>query len=259
MIFFSACNVNQGNTDQQGKPMTEKALKKSVEEFVYPLPTPFELVSTMKNIGAEYVFEQLNPSENADNYFTEKEKALNLGIYLSDMSYSVIFNKNTETKMFMKTAKYLLNDLGVGINFENYLQEDMNEAFKNKDTIIKRVTSTLFETYSFLNEKNKPELAVLIVAGSWIEGLYLSTHTMEFTQWPMHSSAKLQMLMQQKESLDKLLELMKAYEQSTDVASIYKQLEQIQSIYYNMGDSLEAQEFNNLLVTIEGIRENIVK
>ena len=78
---------------------------KAVKEIFYSLPSPLETAMILKQAGAKYNEELMNPTENTSNYVTNKSMALNLGIYTTDLSYASLFDQTQATINYMNAAK----------------------------------------------------------------------------------------------------------------------------------------------------------
>ena len=96
IIGLIACT---SRTDKTGSKELEAAesdtLKDAVIESIsgYPLPTAFEITNMLNEAGAPYILSISNPASNAGNYFTQVEKAINLGVYGADLSYASTYDE----------------------------------------------------------------------------------------------------------------------------------------------------------------------
>jgi len=68
------------------KPVAKEVIKSGLKEFVYPLPTSFEVIEMINDLEIGYDIGVSNLTENADKYFIEAKKAINLGIYGADLA-----------------------------------------------------------------------------------------------------------------------------------------------------------------------------
>ena len=77
----------------------------TAKKIFYSLPSPLETATLIKSAGAEYNEELLNKTANADNYTTIKKRALNLGIYTTDLSYASLFEQSQTSLNYMNASK----------------------------------------------------------------------------------------------------------------------------------------------------------
>lgn len=259
-LIFTGCksvsSEKEGNANgQTDETVNKEEIEKSVEQIIQSLPSPFGLAEMLNDIGATYVGENLNSTENIDNYFTEKSKALNLGVYGTDLGYTTIYEKKQETREYFKAVKELLDEIKVEVDYEYLIDESQKERLENKDTAVAIITNTFFEVYDFLNKNNTPELSVLMAAGSWIEGLYIATHISDET---FDNLEMVKIIYDQSKSLESLLKLMATFEADEDINEIEGELTELQTLYQATEGSLSKEDLQTFKTKIEALRTKIV-
>ena len=259
LIAFGCKSVSsekEGEAGSQSEEMVNKEeVEKSVEQIIQSLPSPFGLAEMLNDIGAVYVGENLNSTENISKYFTEKAKALNLGVYGTDLGYTTIYEKKQETREYFKVVKELLDEVKVEVDYGYLIDESQKERLENKDTAVAIITNTFFEVYDFLNKNNSPELSALMAAGSWIEGLYIATHISEDT----HNNLEMvQIIYDQSKSLDNLLKLMANFETDEDIKEIKADLSELKTLYESTEGSLSQEELQAIKGKIKALRTKII-
>ena len=95
VMFVVSCGSRQAKEAENSSVTPKEEVFKSVTK--YPIPTAFEVIKLINNAGATYILSLSNPVENVDKYFTEKSKAINLGIYGADLSYASTYQMKQET------------------------------------------------------------------------------------------------------------------------------------------------------------------
>ena len=123
MVF--ACS--SGKTTEEQEFMagldTTKTLGPSISEEVINdilqrIPAPLEISVLLKESGKQYNASFLNPTDNLARYNTNYKKALNLGIYGTDLGYTNIYEQNNDGIKYMATIKELavyVHGLGGGL------------------------------------------------------------------------------------------------------------------------------------------------
>ena len=99
----------------------------TAKRIFYSLPSPLETAMLIKNAGAEYNEELMNPISNTSKYITSRSKALNLGIYSTDLSYASLFDQSQATLDYIGAAK----EMADGLNILDAIDE---ATVKNKST-----------------------------------------------------------------------------------------------------------------------------
>ena len=82
-------------------------------------------------------------------------------------------------------------------------------------------------------------LARLVVCGSWIEGIYITTNIANTSR---DNTEFLEILANQKNSLNRLVNLMEPVKDREDVNGIFKGLFDIQDIYEDVGDKMTEEQ-----------------
>ncbi len=260
-IFVVTGCKQRTSTSQAGESATDSSalnmqeVKSDVQDIVYPLPAPFELSQQLDRAGASYVGNVLNPVSNADKYFTEKSKALALGVYGADLAYAGTYNNAKDINKYSGVLKSLVDDLGINVKYTDYFNDDSREKLNNKDTLVKVVSNVFYDTYTFLNKKSDPALAALVVSGTWVEGLYIATH---ITKDTYNNNEMVKLIYDQSKSLEKVISLLDKFENNEMVAGISGALKKLKAMYDETNGSLTKEQLDTITKTIETIRSSIV-
>ena len=258
-INFTGCkpvNKKANKETQTVKPLLKKAIAKEVKDVVYPLPTTFELTSMLNRIGADYILGISNSTENADKYFTEKARALNLGIYSADLSYASTYHRKQETMLFLKASKKIIDNLEITSAFNETLVSDVEKNLDKKDELVKIITNSFYETYAFLNKNGKANLSLFVVSGSFIEGLYIATHISENT---FANAEIVKVIFDQKDSLERLLKVLKAEAQDPNIASLIADFTTLKASYDKIQGTMTKVQLDEITASIVKLRDAIVK
>ncbi|HEX8531399.1 MAG TPA: hypothetical protein VF646_15315, partial [Cytophagales bacterium] len=144
------------------------------------LPPTSEVPALLQLSGADFNPTLVNAAAKSSGYTTTTDKAaLNLGIYASDIGYLSVYDKTQDVITYLKSAEKLANHLGLNNTFGTEMQQRFQKNVNNKDSLVKIVDETMNYVNSFLKEGNRDATAALIVTGSFVEGLYLSTGLIE--------------------------------------------------------------------------------
>lgn len=226
-FFVVACN-NSGKKKSDSSTMDKTEVKAELEEVAYPLPSPFEMTKMINDIEATYIIGISNDPEAFKRYLTVKKQGLNLGVYSSDMAYSATYNRNEKTQEYLNTLKELVKALDLTGAIKSDMPERIEASLENKEESVNVITDLFYDTYSYMNKNNNTELSYLILAGTWIEGMYLVTNISENT---MENLDILKVIVKQEQSLKKIIELMAAYKDTEMSKDVYDALQGINVIY----------------------------
>ncbi len=253
VAFLTSCNSRQQSSDKVNK----KEVEKDVKEVVYPLPTAFELTEMLNRIGAAYIFSLSNPADNVNKYLTEKNQALNLGVYGADLSYVSTYRQRQETMNYMKASKVLIEELNISAAIDPEIIDKIEQSGDDKEKLIKIITNSFYSTYNYLQKNDRGGVSTIIMAGSWIEGLYIATHISENTY---NNVEMVKIILDQKKSLDKLLGLLSKNANNPDVKAVYDDLMPMKKIYDSIQEkAITESQLNSIKEEVRKLRNKIIE
>jgi len=255
VLMFTACNSKKAKKDKAPEIKKEN-VEKEVREFVYPLPTTFEVAEMLNRIEAAYILSLSNPAGNAEKYLTEKAQAINLGIYSADLSYASTYNQQQETLDFMNASKTLIDKLDISPALDSKLLEAIENNLDNKDELVSVISNSFYNTYEYLNKNDRAPVSLLVISGSWVEALYIACHISEET---FSNKEMVAIIMKQKEPLNKLMTMLEVHAANEDVKSTIDDLKILQEIYNSVdAGSITMEQLEAIEKNIAVLREKYV-
>ncbi len=175
----------------------------------------------------EYNGDLLNNPKFVNKYNTEFAKAINLGIYGSDLSISSSFDQTQESMVFLKCVNVLAQSIGVSGAFDARLFERVEANNNNKDSVVEIVTEAFRKVDEILKYNNRPATSAIILSGCWIEGLYVSCNmAMEVNQ-----EGIIKTIIQQRESLRHLNVMLDSVELEGEGANVREELKKLYTTF----------------------------
>lgn len=224
-----------GDTD----PVEDNTITEAIDDALTPqraekaqqvfrtVPSPMETATIFENAGANYDAKHANPVENVNKYVTNVQKAINLGVYGADLSYANIFDQSQASMLYMNCSKKMADGLGVSAAFNAETLERMEKNMNNRDSLMLIINDAFWVADGYLKENGQDNLSSLIIAGGWIEGLYLGTQSLK-KETP--DKELMQKIAEQKYSVNNLMELLGTYNDK-DVAKMALQLSEIKAVF----------------------------
>jgi hypothetical protein len=212
LALFSACGGDQPPQEglqvdnSQDSSLVANRIRKTKNIF-YNIPSPMETAALLKKAGADYNAKVLNDVKNVDKYTAASKQALNLGVYGADLSYSSVFNHNQESMFYVSCSKKLADRLGVSSAFNDSTLEALEQNQNDRDALLDIISSTYWNVDAYLKENGRDNISALMIAGGWIEGLYIATQVTKTND----SDELRQRIAEQKLSLNDLIELLNSY------------------------------------------------
>ncbi len=264
---LTSCGSSSSDKDKNAKEFSEadQTLKQQIEEVVYNIPSPSEIPYLLQATGAEFNQSLLSDRSKVDQYASRHDKAaLNLGVYAADIGYLSSYDKSQEAIDYLGSCKTLADNLNIIGSFDVEVLKRFEANISNKDSLTHLLDQTIHKTESFLKDDNRNKLSSLIVAGSFIEGLYISTGVVK--SYPKNILADdkrnlvltplMRVILEQKKSVAELLKMLSAVEQTDPVTAIVAELTNLEKAYVAL--NIEEQIKNNradLVLTDKNLEE----
>jgi hypothetical protein len=233
--FFYSCGSNEtaGDTEKADTasiaPQEIKKISGKAQNIFYSIPSPIELAQLIHKAGAKYNKDLLNSIDNLSKYNSNNSKALNLGIYGADLSYTSVFDNNTtESILYLKCTRKLAESLGVGNAFDDKTIERMQANSGKKDSMLSIISDSYMSTDEMLKESQRENASALVIAGGFIEGIYLGTQLAKASK---NNTDIINRIAEQKGTLDNVINLLSPNEEETGVASILTDIKALQTIF----------------------------
>ena len=257
LIVFSGCDRSQKKQNTVNDKTGEDAPLEDVAKELsgYPIPTSYDITDHIYQAGAAYQVSLPNGPEKAGEYITQRDKVLNLGVYAADLCYATTYKMKQGTINYLEASKTLIDDLGISTTFNISFAERIEQNIDNRDSLIAVVEESFDDTWNYLVENEQDVLARLVVCGSWIEGVYITTNV---ALDALDNTAILEALARQKNSLHELVNLLKPVKDVDEVSNLYKALFEIGEFYEGVGDIMTDEQLKILEELISTLRASIV-
>lgn len=261
ILSFSGLNSckNKGEKAKTGEKDLEieqvQTLEQEIEKNVYPLPTSAEVIKMLSELEVGYIMGIANPVANARKYLTSSGKAINMGVFGADLSYATLYNIQQEVLNYLDAIRSLSNELNMSQIYDENLYDRIRKNFDNREELVNILTEAFDKTYAYLAENDQQSLALLVVGGAWVEGMYLTTHVSEAAYQVAGIS---RVLLEQKESFDLFIDLTEPYLTDQNIKEFVDKLEPIKKVYEGLTTSLNNQNIIDITKAIESIRGQLI-
>jgi hypothetical protein len=233
-----SCSNNSSNQEKKANEAVADTITKTIsispetKNLLYQFPTPFEVTQMLIKAKAGFIFDITNPPANVGKYSTEHAKALNLGVYSADLSYSATFNRNDETSKFLECTSKLADELGIAGVYDQSLMDKVKKFGNNKDSLVGLVSKIFASTNTFLSKNDRNQVAVLIATGTFVESLYIAA---ELNVVAKDNTKIATIIADQKDNLDKLLTILDAYKDDKPMVKLHEDVGHLKAIFTDYG------------------------
>ncbi len=249
----------KGKSESKSKPVQNveklQSITKEIQESVYPLPTSAEVIKMLTELEVGYIIGISNSVKSADSYFTSKSRAINLGIYGADLSYATLYNMQQDVINYLDAIRKLAGELNMAKVYDESLYESIKDNFDNRDELVNVLTGAFNDTYSYLSENDQQALALLVVGGAWVEGMYLTTNVSESVY---HVKGIVEVLLEQKRSFELFLDVARPYSDNVMIKELLETLKPLSEIYSHIDSSLSLKNVEDITKAVAIAREKLV-
>lgn len=237
-ILIFGCNNNQSNENKKDSAADNtKASVVKINNSIFSVPSPIQTALLIKKSGVAFKKDILNPTDKAEHYTTSFAKAVNVGLYGADLGYTAIYDQKQVAFSYMKATKSLADELGISDAFNNDLLDRFNRNMGNKDSLLSLISVAYRTTNAYLKNNEQNDICGLIVAGGWIESLYLAT---EIYNLSSNEDIKTR-IAEQKTSLKSVINILSPYNDKPEYAALVTSLRALETLYNDVS-------FNNTYV-----------
>jgi hypothetical protein len=188
LTLLVACSSNKPSAEQEvlqqldttkteGPTISEEV----IGDILQQIPSPLEISVLLKESGKKYNAGYLNSADNTSRYNSSFKKALNLGIYGTDLGYTNIYEQNQDGVKYMASIKELADDLSIGQFFEIETIGRLATNSKNLDSLLLITTQNFNSINHYLQTQSRANLSVLLLIGGWMEALHITCEVAQLT------------------------------------------------------------------------------
>jgi hypothetical protein len=242
-ILFLALVVAVMASCSSGKKPDEKAFLNSLDSakskaptideevigsILQQIPSPLEISVLLKESGTKYDVGLLNSSDNLSKYNSNYKKALNLGIYGTDLGYTNIFEQNQDGIKYLTSIKSLADGLNIGQFFDIETIGHLATNSNNLDSLLLITTQNFNSINHYLQTQSRSNLSVLLLTGGWIEAMQVTCQVA--AKNPKNKDLR-ETIGAQKIILEQIVLLFSFYKDDENMASLLKDLETLKAAF----------------------------
>lgn len=236
-LVLNSCNGSKDEldyTDENAIFVGLDSQKISAQNVFNTISSRYTILELKRQSEAEYNVQFLNNPDDVNTYSLESSKALNLGVYGADLNVASIYDQTQETMLFFKCVSILAKSIGVSNSFDENMGDRMIANQENRDSTLSIISQAFKSADITLRKNSRPGTSSLLIAGAWIEGLYVACQTAKETK----SEAIVKEIFNQKESLTNLIDLLKSSKVANEADYIITDLQTLKTIIDEKNDEV---------------------
>ncbi|MBN2663386.1 MAG: hypothetical protein JXR68_07025 [Bacteroidales bacterium] len=235
-IIVISCNEevdnNTNKPDTSNTPIIPGLVK--VRNKVFSVPSPIQASILVKDLNIPFYKDFLNSPDNYVKYLTTFKQSVNIGVYGANLGNLFIYDQLSESAHYFTVIKKLAEQVGVLNSLNHSIFDRIENNSNNKDSLIFLMSDIFKDIDSYLLENDQEQIGVLIIAGGWIEGLYLLTKISAVSDNPEVNLR----IGEQKSPLNNIIDLLQPYYNSgnTDLDYLIEKLVDLSIVFEGVED-----------------------
>ena len=196
------------------------------------------MAAIIKGLKIPFNRDYIANTKDMNNLNTSFQKGCGLGIYGADLGYINMYERTSLVINHITTIKSLADGIQVGQFFDFNSLSRIATNRENIDSLLLISQQSFNRIDSYLRETNRAHLSVVIIAGVWIEGLYIASRVAEDAKHPRIDET----IGEQKVIMSSLMLLLNNYKGDPNVAKLISDFEEIQALYKDVRITYEYGE-----------------
>ncbi len=217
IVTFLILHQNSTKIDEiAAEESTESSIMEDVDQsanifkynnILFSLPSPYQISLLLEQSGIPYNKELLHTTRKANDYVDNFGKAINFGIYGSDLGYINIYHQTQDAASYFAVLKIMSQDIGLYNAMDKPTIERIERNIENRDSLLAIVSYTYRKIDNYLKANDRENTGALILAGGWIESVYILTQQIKSNP----NKDLMVRISEQKRPLENLIKLLVPY------------------------------------------------
>ena len=253
--LFISCTSSKKPDDQEflsrldSTDLTVNRDEEVINSILEQIPNPLEISVLLKQSGSKFDGSLLNNSENLPKYNSNFKKALNMGVFGTDLGYTNIYEKNKDGFNYIRSIKSLADDLNIGQFFDMESIGRLASNSNNLDSLILITTLNFNQINHYLQTGGRDNLSVLLLTGGWLEAMHITCQVSSKSP----SKELNEKIGEQKIILEQILLLFSFYEDEPNMAALLTDLNELNSVYEKVSINYTYKESSVEIVNGVGV------
>ncbi len=176
VVLFSSCGSKEEAVKdyQETTDTLSSSVRADMNLIRAGIPSPIKITKQIAKAGFPYNKGILNSSSKAAGYATKFQSASNLGVYGADFGYVAGYAQSADVLEYVAQVAKLAKTVGVESAFSGDFGNRVNSNVSKEDSLMDVIDDAYAKAERNLRSNDRVSTASLVVAGGWLEGLYIA-------------------------------------------------------------------------------------
>ena len=229
-LFLTSCGTSKKPDEQAFLNSLDSAKsgptidEEVINSILQQIPSPLEISVLLKESGTKYNVGMLNTPDNLSKYNSNYKKALNLGVFGTDLGYTNIYEQNQDGIRYLSSIKSLADGLNIGQFFDIETIGRLATNSKNLDSLLLITTQNFNSINHYLQTQSRANLSVLLLIGGWVEAMQI---TCQVAAKDIKNKELREKIGEQKIILEQIVLLLSFYKDDANMASLLNDMNEL--------------------------------
>ena len=253
-LFLAACGQRPSESlevDLSDVEIGELQISsETMDEIIQNIASPIEVAALINSLNVPYSTGYLADPEKLSTSTTSFEMAFSLGALSADLGYLNMYEKTGTAVNYLSSINRLADALQIGQFFDFNTIKRLATTNSDLDSLMFISVNSFNNMDDYLRETDRSNLSALMIAGVWVEGLFLATQVAA-----QNTSEDLtKMIGEQKLILNDLLLVLNNYKNEEVIQEYIADLETIKAAFdevkitYEVGEPQTIEKDGMLMV-----------
>ena len=231
----------------------------TMSDIIQNIASPIEVAAMISSMNIPFSTAYLADPDKLSTNTTSFEMAYSLGALSADLGYLNMYEKTGTAVNYLSSINRLADALQIGQFFDFATIKRLATTSSDLDSLMFISINSFNNMDDYLRETDRSNLSALMIAGVWMEGLYLATQVAV-----QNSNEDLKsMIGEQKIILNDLLLVLKHYKNESIIAGYIEDLQLIKAAYadvkitYEVGEP-ETIEKDGMLMVVQSETSHVL-
>ncbi len=242
LLFLAACGqrpTENLEVDMDDVDIGELQISaETMNEIIQNIASPIEVAALISSLNIPFSTSYLADPDNLSTSTTSFEMAYSLGALSADLGYLNMYKKTGTAVNYLSSINRLAEALQIGQFFDFATIKRLATTSSDLDSLMFISINSFNNMDDYLRETERSNLSTLMIAGIWMEGLFLAT---QVAVQNSHEDLKT-MIGDQKLILNDLLLILNNYKNEEVIQAYIDDLEVIKGAYDSVKITYEVGE-----------------
>lgn len=260
-VIFASCGAKEETVKdyQETTDTLSSEVRTDMSLIRAGIPSPILLSKQISKAGYSYNKGILNPSSKSGGYSTKFQAAANLGVYGADFGYVAGYGQSQDVLEYVAQVAKLAKTVGVESAFNEEFGKEVTKFIGKEDTLMDVIDEAYGKAERNLKSNDRVAVTALIIAGGWIEGLYMACEVIAGKPRDTKTNNAYRSVYDQVFAYQYVVDLLTQYKKDADCAKMLEELKPLAPIMQGAAGNpkLGPDELTKIKAAVAPVRSKI--